>query len=406
MSQAVGTSAQLDDEQLLERGRQWLAEHAPDYVDPDGIFAAFPGRTVAEHAAVVERARRWEAFKAAEGWAGLSVPTEWGGQGRSTYVAAQFSAAEGAYGLDFETFAIAKMMVTPTLLAWGTVDQKSSLLPRLLDGTDVWCQLFSEPAAGSDLAGLTTRATQTGAGGWLINGQKVWNSGANHADKGYLLARTDPNAPKHAGITAFWLDMRAPGITVRPIRQITGGYGFCEVFLDDVEVPDAAVIGDPDNGWRVAITTLMNERLSMSAANVPWPRLRTLLDELDGAVPPELGLRAARLHAALRGVEQIHREELAALRDSDGPPGPEGSVLKLLIGRLQTEAGRIATEALAAQGTTSPRWTEAYLGSFGVRIGGGTDEILKNLIADRVLGLPREPRLDVVPVPDRRKDRR
>jgi alkylation response protein AidB-like acyl-CoA dehydrogenase len=379
---------------FADRAATWLADNAAPYEDPDRPLSGFPDRSIEEHAVVVQRAREWEAHKAAAGWSGLAVPREYGGQGLTAHEAAVFTAAESRYALDYESFAIAKMMVVPTLLAWGSETQKQTLLPRILDGRDVWCQLYSEPGAGSDLAGVTTRAVRTGFG-WRITGQKVWNSGAHLADRGYLLARTDPNKPKHQGLTAFVIDMRDPAVDVRPIRQITGGWGFSEVFLDGVEVGEDAVVGAVDDGWRVAITTLMNERLSLSVGNIPWYELLELLDLDHGDLHPELAVRAARLEAQYRATAQIHEEEIEGLRAGAAQPGPEGSILKMVIGRLMTEVGRLAADVLAARGVADTRWADAYLGSFGVRIGGGTDEILKNVIADRVLRLPREPRLDL-----------
>lgn len=385
MSRSEGTSGDF-----ARDAEKWLAAHAPGFEDPNPRLTGFPGRSVDEQGAVVAAARAWEACKAAHGWAGLSVPTAWSGQGASAYDAEVFRELESRYRLDYETFAIAKMMVTPTLLAWGTEEQKNEYLPRILDGRDVWCQLFSEPGVGSDLAALTTRAVRTGSG-WTISGQKVWTSGGNFADRGYLLARTSVDKPKHDGLTAFVIDMAAPGVTVRPIRQIPGGYGFCEVFLDDVVLEEDSVVGAIDDGWKVAITTLMNERLSLSAANVPWPALLDLLSE--GAVEPLDRVRAARIYADYRAVAQIHHEEVLALQGGAAQPGPEGSILKVIIGRLQTDVGRLACDVLAGRGESSDRWSESFLGSFGTRIGGGTDEILKNVIADRVLRLPKEPQI-------------
>ncbi|MGK9274065.1 acyl-CoA dehydrogenase family protein [Williamsia muralis] len=393
MTQSVADAGALD---FSRRAETWLATNAPGFEDPDPRYTGFPNRSIEEQADVVANARAWEALKAAQGWAGLAVPTAWAGQGMTAYDAEVFRELESRYKLDYETFAIAKMMITPTLLRWGSNEQKMRYLPRILDGRDVWCQLFSEPAAGSDLAALTTRAERTGHG-WRLRGQKVWNSGANFADRGYVLARTAVDKPKHDGLTAFVIDMTAPGVSVRPIRQIPGGYGFCEVFLDDVELGDDAVVGAVDSGWKVAITTLMNERLAMSVANVPWPGLLALLAE--GAVHQADRVRAARIFADYRAVEQIHHEEVLALRGDTAQPGPEGSILKLMIGRLQTEIGRLACDVLASRGQMSDRWTESFLGSFGTRIGGGTDEVLKNVIADRVLLLPKEPRHDLAPGP-------
>ena len=286
-------------------------------------------------------------------------------------------------------FAVGIGMVGPTLIAHAAPEHKQRYLDPLLRGEEVWCQLFSEPGAGSDLAGLTTRAERDGDE-WVVNGQKVWTSGAHFSDFAILLARTDPAKPKHEGITFFVVDMRTPGIEVRPLRQITGAAHFNEVFLTDVRVPATGVVGEVDHGWAVARTTLMSER--------------TLIGGGHGA-----GFADVRALAVQTGAQdnRIHRQELAAAFTrwelirylgyrvqtavSQGrAPGPESSILKLLYSQ---HVSRTADLVMAMQGNAlGGYWPTYFLNQWASRIGGGTDQIQRNIIGERVLGLPREPR--------------
>jgi alkylation response protein AidB-like acyl-CoA dehydrogenase len=308
-------------------------------------------------------------------------------------------------------------MALPTILAHGTQEQKDRWLRPIWTGEEVWCQLFSEPGAGSDLASLATRAVKAAgeAGGgddWVVNGQKVWTSGAHRAKFGLLLARTDPDVPKHAGITYFACDMAAPGVEVRPLRQATGEAEFNEVFFTGVRIPDSDRIGDVGDGWGVARTTLMNERVALGARAEPresgmigpavatWrsrPELRT----------HELHARVLRLWAeaeVARIAGDRLRQQLAA-----GEPGPEGSAAKLVLARLNQEISGFEVELLGTDGLLYDDWSMhrpdtsdyyrrgpgyRYLRSRGNSIEGGTSEILRNIIAERVLGLPTEPRAD------------
>jgi alkylation response protein AidB-like acyl-CoA dehydrogenase len=302
-------------------------------------------------------------------------------------------------------------MAAPTIIAFGTEEQKSRWLKPLWLGEEIWCQLFSEPGAGSDLAGLATRAVRDGDD-WIVNGQKVWTSLAHHARWGLLLARTDPDVPKHAGLSYFVADLHDPGAEVRPLRQLTGEAEFNEVFLTDVRVPDANRLGAVGEGWKVANATLMNERVSIgNATSVPretgvigfaaatWrqrPELRT--QELHQRL---LALWAQAETARLAG-ERL-RQQIAA-----GEPGPEGSAGKLTFARLNQEISGFEIELLGAEGLTYDDWTMRregssdytrgagyrFLRSKGNSIEGGTSEILRNIIAERVLRLPAEPRTD------------
>jgi alkylation response protein AidB-like acyl-CoA dehydrogenase len=303
-------------------------------------------------------------------------------------------------------------MAAPTILRHGTDEQKQRFLRPLWTGEEVWCQLFSEPGAGSDLANLGTRAVRDGDT-WVVNGQKVWTSLAHEAAWAILVTRSNPEVPKHRGMTYFLCDMKAPGIEVRPLRQITGEAEFNEVFLTDVRIPDSLRLGDVGDGWRVAQTTLMNERVAIGGGPLPreggmigvltglWrnrPQVRT-----PGAQDAVLRLWVAAEAARLAG-ERL-RQQLAA-----GQPGPEGSAQKLTFARLNQEITGLELEMSGADGLRYDDWTMRrptevdifgrsvgfrYLRAKGNSIEGGTSEILRNIVAERVLGLPSEPRVDV-----------
>ena len=292
-------------------------------------------------------------------------------------------------------------------------EQKSRWLKPLWLADEIWCQLFSEPGAGSDLAGLATRAVRDGDGGdWIVNGQKVWTSLAHHARWGLLLARTDPDVPKHAGLSYFVLDMHGPGVEVRPLRQLTGEAEFNEVFITDARVPDANRLGDVGEGWRVANATLMNERVSIGNSR-SVPREEGVIGAVANAWRQHPELRTHDLHQRLLGLwaqaevarlagERL-RQQLAA-----GEPGPEGSAGKLTFARLNQEISGFEVELLGAAGLTYDDWSMRregssdyargagyrYLRSKGNSIEGGTSEIMRNIIAERVLRLPQEPRTD------------
>ncbi|MCX4513957.1 acyl-CoA dehydrogenase family protein [Streptomyces sp. NBC_01619] len=319
--------------------------------------------------------------------------------------------AAGAPDNDPRRIGIGLGMAAPTILAYGTEEQKRRFLRPLWVGEEVWCQLFSEPGAGSDLAALGTRAVRDGDH-WVVDGQKVWTSSAHLARWAILIARTDPDAPKHRGITYFLCDMTDPGVEVRPLRQITGEAEFNEVFLTGVRIPDAHRLGSVGDGWKVARTTLMNERVSIGGMRLPreggmiGPVARTWRDR------PEL--RTHDLHQRLltlwvdaevaRLTGERLRQQLAA-----GQPGPEGSGMKLAFARLNQEISGLEVELRGEEGLLYDDWTMRrpelvdftgrdagyrYLRSKGNSIEGGTSEVLLNIVAERVLGLPAEPRND------------
>jgi alkylation response protein AidB-like acyl-CoA dehydrogenase len=291
-------------------------------------------------------------------------------------------------------------MVAPTLLVHGTEPVKEAYLRKLYRGELIGCQLFSEPGAGSDLAAVSTRAVRDGDE-WVVNGQKVWTSGAHYADIGELLCRSNPGAPKHEGLTAFVVDMRAPGVEVRPLRTMTGGAPFNEVFFNDVRIPDSHRLGDVDGGWRVAITTLMGERALGATPGVfgieqALEMLLLLVKHL--GVDGDQVVRQA-VATAYSGVKTVEYNGLRtdAKRRSGAPPGPEASIFKLSnteVGRKIAAAAELALGArLVADtgewGTYS--WARYVLNVPGSRIAAGTDEVMRNILGERVLGLPKEP---------------
>ncbi len=354
------------------------------------------------------------------GLAFVHYPTGLGGQQRprslQSAVDRAFAEAGGPSNHP-ERNGIGLGMAAPTVLAHGTAEQRQRWLRPLWTGEEIWCQLFSEPGAGSDLAGLATRAVRDGDV-WTVNGQKVWTSSAHMARRALLVARTDPDAPKHEGLTYFSLDMGQPGVEVRPLRQITGDAEFNEVFLTDAQIPDTDRIGGVGRGWTVSMATLMNERVSIGGGAMPreggmiaaaartWrehPELRTpgLHDRL-------LRLWADAEVARLAGVRL--RQQLAA-----GQPGPEGSAAKLVFARLNQEISEFEVELAGADGLRYDDWTMRrpqgadffgrnpvfrFLRAKGNSIEGGTSEILRNVIAERVLGLPKEARADSGPWKD------
>ncbi|WP_333742752.1 acyl-CoA dehydrogenase family protein [Streptomyces ardesiacus] len=320
-------------------------------------------------------------------------------------------AAAGAPDNDPRRIGIGLGMAAPTILQYGTDEQRRRLLRPLWTGEEVWCQLFSEPGAGSDLAALGTRAVREGAD-WIVNGQKVWTSSAHLARWAILIARTDPDVPKHRGITYFVCDMTDPGVEVRPLRQITGEAEFNEVFLTDVRIPDSRRLGAIGDGWRVAQTTLNNERVAIGGT--PVPREGGMIGKVAATWRERPELRTHDLHQRLLGLwveAEVARLTGVRLRQqlAAGQPGPEGAGMKLGFARLNQEISGLEVELLGEEGLLYDDWTlrrpelvdftgrdagYRYLRSKGNSIEGGTSEVLLNIVAERVLGLPAEPRTD------------
>jgi alkylation response protein AidB-like acyl-CoA dehydrogenase len=292
-------------------------------------------------------------------------------------------------------------------MAWGDDAAKAQYLPRLASGEDIWCQLFSEPAGGSDLAALRTRGVKDGDE-WVVNGQKIWTSGAHYSDYGILVLRTDPSVPKHKGLTYFYLDMKSPGVEIKPIKQISGESNFNEVYFTDVRIPDSQRLGAVGQGWQVALTTLMNERASIGAggSTVGFDSVFKLAQKvnIDDKPAIENDMVRAKLadwYCQEAGLRYTSYRTLSALSRGD-TPGPENSIGKLVGAPKTQDMASFAIDLLEQSGAIWDRELSAEVGLFqstymgipGLRIAGGTDEIMANIIAERVLGLPQEPRMD------------
>jgi alkylation response protein AidB-like acyl-CoA dehydrogenase len=387
--------------------REWLSAHAPAF-EAQGRAVAAPGQAAdtPEAYGKIERAshdaaRAWQAELHGGGWAGISWPKQFGGRGGSPIQTAIFAEEQGRFAVSNGPLMVSINMVGPTLMAHGTEQQQADHLEKIISGQEIWCQLYSEPGAGSDLASLRTRAVLDGDE-WVVNGQKVWNSSARAADWAILLARTDPDVPKHRGITYFIVDMRSPGIDVRPLRQASGAYHFNEVFLDEVRIPRENVLGDTGDGWNVARTTLANERAMIGGGGSRGqiPALIELARKNGRGDDPVIRQGIADVvtrEAILRYLGLRARTALS----KGVPPGPEASVMKLLVGQYMTATADLGLQIEGAAGMLAGKdapsngdWQLARNSVWTVKIGGGTDEIQRNVLAERILGLPREQQVD------------
>jgi acyl-CoA dehydrogenase len=386
------------------KAHAWLSDNAEPR-DPDEPGGDMLGER--EDPETIRAAKAWQAKKYDEGWAVLTWPKEYGGQGLGRMENVIWNQEEAKFKTPPNIYTIGHGMLGPTIMTHGTDEQKQKYIPDMARGQEVWCQLFSEPAAGSDLAGLRSTAVRDGDG-WVLNGQKIWSTGAHYSKWGMIVVRTDPNVAKHAGLTYFIVDMESPGIEIRPIKQINGGSGFNEVFFTDVRIPGENQLGAEGDGWRVALTTLMNERVAIGAG-AGAGRFKDLLRLArqsrrggkpaieDGAVRQKL----ASIYIRSKGLQYTGMRTLSALSQG-ATPGPEGSIGKAVGGPLSQEIASFAIELQGAAGglideNAAPMeamWQQAYLGAPGIRIAGGTDEILKNIIAERVLRMPPEMRVD------------
>ncbi len=377
--------------------RAWLETVARPRGEGDGDWRAFRAKTDEADVAQLEMARAWQRTKFEAGWAAPHWPVEHGGRGLSGIEAGVAAEEEARFDVAARFFVVGVDMAGPTLMAHGTPEQQKRFLEPMLRGDEVWCQLFSEPGAGSDLASLSTRAERDGDE-WVLSGQKVWTSSAHTADWGICLARTDPDVAKHAGITYFLVDMHAPGVDVRPLRQIDGAIHFNEVFLDGVRVPHDHVVGEVGDGWRVATTTLTAERTSIGAGGqTGWRDLADLAAATGRTADPVIRQELARLHTR----EQIQRWLVYRVRTAAAKgvaPGAEASILKLVNSHHVEHVGAVAMAILGPTATLwhedAPDggfWQDVFLFQWSSRIGGGTENIQRNILAERVLGLPREP---------------
>ena len=384
--------------------RAWLDANALKRAHPNQTWAS----TLSDKssAAIVALAREYQRKKFDGGWACLHWPKDYGGRGASAIERVIWAEEESRYLVPSGVFDIGQGMAGPVLMQYASEEQKQRYLPPMARGEEIWCQLFSETSAGSDLAGLRMKAARDGDD-WVLNGEKIWTSGAHYCDYGIIVARSNPDVAKHKGLTFFFLDMKSPGVEVRPIRQITGGANFNTVRFDDVRVPDAQRLGEEGGGWGVALTTLMNERVSVGDA--PGPNLEQALAlarsvELhDQPAIKNQAVRSqlAKWHCETAGLKYTKYRSISALSRGE-TPGPENSITKLIGATKAQEIASFGLDLMDAAGIitdetlveSDARFQLSYLGAPAMRIAGGTDEVLRNIISERVLGLPQEPRAD------------
>lgn len=355
---------------------------------------------------LVAIAKEWQAKKYAAGFAGITMAKEYGGQGGTAMQQVIYNQEESNYLVPRGVYEIGLGMCIPTMLAYATEEQKQRYAGPALRGEEIWCQLFSEPSAGSDLAGLRTRCVKDGDD-WIINGQKIWTSGAHFSDYGVIVTRSDPTQPKHKGLTYFFLDMKSPGVEVRRIKQISGVSNFNEVFFTDVRIPDSQRLGAVGDGWKVSITTLMNERLAVGQTPPPdFDEIFALARDLeleDGPAIQDSDVRGrlADWYVQQQGLKYSQFRTMTALSRGE-TPGPESSITKIVSANKRQQIAQYAMDLMEAGGAvhdaeTAPMramFQDSLLSSPSGRIAGGTDEILRNIISERVLGLPADIRVD------------
>jgi alkylation response protein AidB-like acyl-CoA dehydrogenase len=394
-------SYSAEDETFRQEFRSWLETNlAPERRQRD-LLADF-GRDEGDDG--WDRRLEWHRKMHAGGWVGISWPKEYGGRGASLTQQVIYNEELARVSAPPLVNLLGIMLVGPTLIHWGTEEQKKRYVPKILSAEEIWCQGYSEPNAGSDVASLQTRAVEEGDY-FVINGQKVWTSDAHHADLCILLVRTDPAAPKHKGISYVLVDMHSPGVSVRPLVQITGDSGFNEVFFEDVKVPKKNLVGEKNQGWQVAITTLMFERAGVGSGRDMFGQVKELvgLAKLlkrnghtawdDSGVRQKISEFACEAMALKYTVLRQLTRRLKGL-----PPGPEGSITKLFIGDLNLKMDKFALELLGPYGPLEygtpyaldrGKWSYRMLAARALTIAGGTSEIQHNIIGERVLGLPK-----------------
>jgi alkylation response protein AidB-like acyl-CoA dehydrogenase len=376
--------------------RAFLEEHFPKWKSAEGVTGELSA----------EQQRSWQRYLYEHGWGVPTWPVEYGGKGLGMIESMIWNEERSLAGAHSFFNLVGLGLAGPTIIARGNEEQKQRYLPPLARGDEVWCQLFSEPGAGSDLGNISTKAERVD-GTWIVNGQKVWSSGAMDADRGMLVARYDFDLPKQQGLVYLLLDMHADGVETKPLRQIDGGAHFCEVFFSDVPVPDADLVGEPGEGWSVAITTLTNERMSLGGGfgnfSLPFEEVVRIARERGRTSDPLTRQRLVEIFSRRKILDVLNMRVQSALV-AGRIPEAEGSVIKLLMAQLGTTSALNAIELLGAEGTLAGSASgstidarnpqQRFLGSHAMHIGGGTDEIQRNAIAERVLGLPREPRPD------------
>src|ERR1700752_4298008 len=333
--------------------RKWIAANAPKEFEAELSTSSLGRIRLANHD-IVDVGKAWQKKKAGGGWACLHWPKEYGGRGATPIGRVIWEEGEGVYGKLTQPFQIGEGMCGPTVMAWGSEESKRRYLPKLASGEEIWCQLFSEPSAGSDVAGLRTRAEKKGDN-WVINGQKIWTSGAHYSDYGLLIARTDPNVPEHKGLTMFFLDMKSPGVEVRPIKQANGMQEFNEVYFTDVVIPDSQRLGNVGDGWKVSLTTLMNERMSIGARLATGvPEMFELCSNLmleDGLAIEDRAVRSklATWGVKSNGLKYTSYRAISALSKGERPE-PENSIGKLVSGMMLQDIAAFAMDLQGAAG--------------------------------------------------------
>ena len=392
-----------DEAEFRAEARAWIQANKPT----DEIAALAPDETGGLPATgdILKAAKSWQKKKAEGAWACIAWPKEYGGRSATPIQRVIWDQEEGAFAQLNGPFQIGQGMCAPTMMVYASEEQKKRYVPPLASGEEIWCQLFSEPAAGSDLAGLRTKAERRGDE-WVINGQKIWTTGAHFSDYGILITRTDPNVPKHKGLTMFFIDMKAPGVEVRPIKQASGSSGFNEVYFNDLVVPDAQRLGAVGDGWNVSLTVLMNERFSIgSRVSTAVPEFFEFASQMrmadgslaidDAAVRSKLAGWVARSN----GLKYTSYRTISALSRGERP-GPENSIGKLVAAPMTQDIAMAAADLQGpsgaradATGAAAKLYNQLFL-SIGMRIAGGTDEVMRNIIAERVLGLPADVRVD------------
>ena len=384
--------------------RAWINQNAPK--EHAERLSSSSARKALSGADFLTSAKDWQKKKAEGGWACMNWPREYGGRDASPIERVIWQQEEGVYVKLSQPFNIGVGMCGPTVMAFGSEEHKRARLPKLASGEEIWCQLFSEPAGGSDLAGLRTRAERDGSD-WVINGQKIWTSGAHYSDYGLLITRTNPDVPKHQGLTMFFLDMKSPGVEVKPIKQASGESEFNEVYFTNVRIPDHQRLGNVGEGWSVSLTTLMNERMSIGArVATGFPEMfdfcsNTMLADGPAIDDPVVRSKLATWAVRTSGLKYTSYRTMSALSKGERP-GPENSIGKLVAGSTLQEIAMFALELQGAAGVVADPETAEAAGEFqamllrspSARIAGGTDEILRNIIAERVLGLPGDIRVD------------
>ena len=388
-----------EEERYRQRVRSFMQENLPEGWGK-------PGYKQPAGDAATEFQRDWTRRLHRAGFLGMAWPREYGGQGASQIELAIFNEEAARFRAPNPINGVGLILAGPTIMAHGTEEQKKRYLPKILSGEELWCQGFSEPNAGSDLGSLRTRAEVVGDE-FVVNGQKVWTTQAQIADWCILMTRTDPAAPKHRGISYLLVDMKTPGVTVRPLRQMTGGHEFNEMFFENVHVPRTNLLGELNNGWRVGMTTLMNER--GTSAFAVWLRYRITYEELiemarrrmrngrPATADPFIRQHLAQVYIDLEGLRYVSYRTFSEILKG-GTPGPEGSISKVVWSELNQRMNELA---IAIEGPASQlvresphaiedgRWQFTFLRSRANTIEAGTSEIQRNIIAQRVLGLPK-----------------